>query len=138
MARRKREVTIADELVDELLKNYREPADLLGESGIIQQLTQRLVERALAGELTVRLSSRPKPTTCSQSQLQGKAMRLSPPAVAIVATATLKRLSSPDMESWNWTFLETAMGSLNQFWCPNMLVGSPDSTKRFWRCMPVA
>jgi transposase-like protein len=59
MARRKREVTIADELVDELLKNYREPADLLGESGIIQQLTQRLVERALAGELTYHLQSEP-------------------------------------------------------------------------------
>jgi hypothetical protein len=92
MARRKREVTIADELVDELLKNYREPADLLAESGIIQQLPQGLVERALAGELTVRLISRPKPTTYSQSQLQGKAMRLSPPPVSIVATATLKRL----------------------------------------------
>ena len=45
-------MTIPDELVDELLKDYREPADLLGESGIIQQMTQRLVERALAGELT--------------------------------------------------------------------------------------
>jgi putative transposase len=44
MARRKREVTIADELVDQLLKDYREPEDLLGESGIIEQLTQRLVE----------------------------------------------------------------------------------------------
>ena len=52
MPRRRRDVTIPDELVDELLKDYREPADLLGESGIIQQMTQRLVERALAGELT--------------------------------------------------------------------------------------
>ena len=52
MPRRRRDVSIPDELVDELLKDYREPADLLGESGIIQQLTQRLVERALAGELT--------------------------------------------------------------------------------------
>jgi putative transposase len=52
MPRCRRDVTIPDELVDELLKDYREPADLLGESGIIQQMTQRLVERALAGELT--------------------------------------------------------------------------------------
>ena len=40
MPRRRRDVSIPDELVDELLKNYREPGDLLGESGIIQQLTQ--------------------------------------------------------------------------------------------------
>ena len=57
MSRRKREVSIADELVDELLKDYRKPADLLGESGLIQQITQRLVERALAGELTHHLKS---------------------------------------------------------------------------------
>jgi hypothetical protein len=40
MPRRRRDVSIPDELVDELLKDYREPGDLLGESGIIQQLTQ--------------------------------------------------------------------------------------------------
>jgi hypothetical protein len=36
MSRRKREVSIADELVDELLKDYRKPADLLRESGLIR------------------------------------------------------------------------------------------------------
>ena len=40
------------ELLDELLKDYKKPEDLLGEQGLLQQLTKALVERALTGELT--------------------------------------------------------------------------------------
>jgi putative transposase len=40
------------ELLDELLKDYKKPDDLLGEQGLLQQLTKALVERALNGELT--------------------------------------------------------------------------------------
>jgi putative transposase len=40
------------ELLDELLKDYQKPDDLLGQDGILQQLTKALVERALQGELT--------------------------------------------------------------------------------------
>ena len=40
------------ELLDELLKDYKQPDDLLGEQGLLQQLTKALVERALQGELT--------------------------------------------------------------------------------------
>src|SRR6201986_3669702 len=43
---------IRPELLDELLKDYRKPDDLLGQDGLIQQLTKSLVERALQGELT--------------------------------------------------------------------------------------
>jgi len=38
-------------LLDELLKGYEKPEDLLGEEGIIQELTKRLLERALEGEM---------------------------------------------------------------------------------------
>jgi len=44
-------VAIRDELLDELLKGYEKPEDLLGEEGIIQELTRRLLERALEGEM---------------------------------------------------------------------------------------
>jgi len=44
-------VAIRDELLDELLKGYERPEDLLGEEGIIQELTKRLLERALEGEM---------------------------------------------------------------------------------------
>ena len=44
-------MAIRDELLDELLKGYEKPEDLLGEEGIIQELTRRLLERALEGEM---------------------------------------------------------------------------------------
>ena len=40
------------ELLDELMKNYKKPEDLLGENGIFKQLKKALLERALNGELT--------------------------------------------------------------------------------------
>jgi len=43
---------ITPELLDELLKDYNKPDDLLGEDGLLYQLTKALVERALNGELT--------------------------------------------------------------------------------------
>src|SRR3989344_396566 len=42
----------ATQLLDELLKDYQKPADILGESGLLKQLTQAVVERALDAELT--------------------------------------------------------------------------------------
>jgi Transposase and inactivated derivatives len=44
--------TIPDELIDALLVNYENPDDLLGKNGILEQLTKRVVERALAAEMT--------------------------------------------------------------------------------------
>src|ERR1700690_3437329 len=42
-----------DELIDELIGRHGlSPAAILGQSGLVAQLTKRVVERALAGELT--------------------------------------------------------------------------------------
>jgi putative transposase len=43
---------LKQELVDELLKDYQKPEDLIGESGLLKQLTKALIERALKSELT--------------------------------------------------------------------------------------
>jgi putative transposase len=43
------------ELVEELLKGYQKPEDLIGESGLLKQLTKALIERALKSELTQHL-----------------------------------------------------------------------------------
>jgi hypothetical protein len=40
------------ELLDVLLKDYKNPNDLLGETGCSSSLPKALVERALNGELT--------------------------------------------------------------------------------------
>src|SRR5271170_5852840 len=43
---------INKELIDELLKNYQKPEDVIGENGLLKQLTKALLERAMAAELT--------------------------------------------------------------------------------------
>ena len=43
---------IKKELLDELIKDYKKPEDLIGETGLLKQLTKALMERALGAELT--------------------------------------------------------------------------------------
>jgi putative transposase len=46
---------LSDELVDELLAGARTPEEITGPDGLLQRLTKRLVERAMAAELTEHL-----------------------------------------------------------------------------------
>lgn len=46
---------IRDDLIDELLKGYEKPEDIIGESGLLKQLTKAILERALESELTHKL-----------------------------------------------------------------------------------
>jgi putative transposase len=39
-------------LADSLLTNYKKPEDLIGENGLLKQLTKMLVERALETDMT--------------------------------------------------------------------------------------
>jgi transposase-like protein len=48
-----------DALLDELLKDYTDPKDILGEHGLLKQLTKRVMERALDAELTAHLGYAP-------------------------------------------------------------------------------
>ena len=48
-------MTIDNELIDRLLKDYKKPEDLIGEQGLLKQLTKAIVERALQAELTTHL-----------------------------------------------------------------------------------
>ena len=43
------------ELIDKLLEDYKKPEDIVGENGLLKQLTKALVERALQAELTTHL-----------------------------------------------------------------------------------
>jgi putative transposase len=43
---------IKPDLVDELLKGYEKPEDIIGENGLLKRLTKALLERALNAELT--------------------------------------------------------------------------------------
>ena len=44
-----------DELLDELLKDYRQPSDLTGPDGLLTELKKRLINRVLESELTTHL-----------------------------------------------------------------------------------
>ncbi|MFA6164874.1 MAG: IS256 family transposase [Methylobacter sp.] len=48
-------MTLSNELIDSLLADYKKPEDLIGEHGILKQLTKRLMERALEVELAEHL-----------------------------------------------------------------------------------
>jgi len=48
-----------DTLIDELLKDGHDPKDILGQNGLLKQLTKRLIERTLQAELTDHLGYEP-------------------------------------------------------------------------------
>jgi putative transposase len=48
-------MAITDEMLNELLKEYQKPEDLIGQNGLLKQLQKRLLEKALGGELTAHL-----------------------------------------------------------------------------------
>ena len=47
---------VPKESVDSLLADYRKPEDLIGENGLLKQLTKLLVEKALEAEMADHLS----------------------------------------------------------------------------------
>src|SRR5437588_8052330 len=48
-------MTIRRELIDELLKDYDKPQDILAEDGLLKQLTKAVIERCLETELDAHL-----------------------------------------------------------------------------------
>src|SRR6202051_1970112 len=48
-------MAIDAKLIDKLLVDYEKPEDIIGENGLLKQLTKALVERALQAELTTHL-----------------------------------------------------------------------------------
>jgi transposase-like protein len=57
MAQKKKETNRVDDLLDEMLADCQSPEEILGESGLLKQLSQRLIERALVGELNHHLKT---------------------------------------------------------------------------------
>ncbi len=57
-------MTVSNELIDSLLADYKKPEDLIGEHGLLKQLTRKLVERALEAEMAEHLGhARNEPVT---------------------------------------------------------------------------
>ena len=48
-------MAIDPKVIDELLAGYEKPEDIIGENGLLKQLTKALVERCLEGEMNTHL-----------------------------------------------------------------------------------
>jgi putative transposase len=44
-------MTIDNQLIDDLLKDYKKPEDIIGENGLLKQLTKAILERAMQAEM---------------------------------------------------------------------------------------
>jgi len=68
---------IPDELVDQLLKGYSKPEDLLGPGGLIKQLMGKLISRAMDAELTHHLGYErgQEPTETPGNRRNGKSRK---------------------------------------------------------------
>jgi transposase-like protein len=51
---------INTDVLDELIKDYKNPEDLIGEDGLLKQLTKALIERAMHAEMTHQLGYLPQ------------------------------------------------------------------------------
>jgi putative transposase len=45
-------MAITEDVLDQLIADYKKPEDLIGENGLLKQLTKRLLERAMQAEMT--------------------------------------------------------------------------------------
>lgn len=59
-------MSISNEILDELIKDYKNPEDLIGEKGLLKQLTKRLVERAMEAELSNHLGYKKNKSSSSK------------------------------------------------------------------------
>src|SRR6516225_6504567 len=91
-------------LLDELLKDYTDPQDILGEHGLLKRLTKRVVERVLEAELTAHLGYAPhvRHGTEKQNARNGKGQKTVQTdtgpldlVVRVTATGVLRRSSCP-------------------------------------------
>jgi len=73
-------MAIDKKLIEQLLTDYQKPEDIIGENGLLKQLTKAILERALQAELTEHLgyekhgpAGHPRATraTGKQKTLQG-------------------------------------------------------------------
>lgn len=55
---------IKKEILDELIKDYKNPEDLLGENGLLKKLTKALLERAMEAELKHELGFEKNDKSC--------------------------------------------------------------------------
>ncbi len=91
---------ISDKLIDQLLDGCDSPEDILGEAGLLKQLTKKVAERALEAEMEAHLGYGPNEVAGNNSGTPATAKRrktFAAPTVMLssifpaIATAALTR-----------------------------------------------
>jgi len=62
--------SLPTDLIDNLLADYKKPEDLIGEHGLLKQLTKALLERALQAEIAEHLGHDKHETVTNPSNRQ--------------------------------------------------------------------
>jgi putative transposase len=114
-------MTFRSELIDELLKDYSSPEDLMGEGGIFKQLTKALVERCLSAELDHHLTA--------EKGLMSVAPR-------IAAMVRAKKRSKVSLAKPRSASPETVTGPLPPISLRRARLALRALMARFCRCMP--
>lgn len=68
-------LNLSPEVLDSILKDYKNPEDLMGENGILKQLTKALVERCLNAEIEYQLKNEPELAEAKSSRESSKNRR---------------------------------------------------------------
>ena len=110
------EKEIRKELLDELIKDYEKPEDLIGETGLLKKLTKALMERALGAELTHHLGYKKHDPAGYNS-------------------GNSRNGSTPNSARCWWRHRETATGASSRKSCKSTRRALMASMRRFCRCM---
>jgi putative transposase len=68
-------MTFRPELIDEILQDYKNPEDLMGEGGIFKQLTKALVERCLNAEMDTHLQEQQAEEPQAKNRRNGRSKK---------------------------------------------------------------
>jgi hypothetical protein len=115
--------TKTDALVDDLLQGCESPEEILGEHGLLKGLTKRLVERALAAELTTIWGMRLMPARLRNQTMLGMAV--------------VRRRYRPSKVRSTWRCREIGRARVNRPWSRNGSGGLRGLMATCWPSMPM-
>ena len=118
-------MTITNELIDSLLADYKKPEDLIGENGLLKQLTKRLVERALEAEMAQHLGHAKNESVTSIP-------------VGTLETAKARRRSRANLANCRSKFPAIVMPVSSRKSSPSTKPAGLVLTRRFCPCTPEA
>lgn len=95
-------------LLDNLLQDSSNPQDILGEHGLLQQLTKRLVERTLEAELTAHLGYAPHEREGNDEYVPWKKRRLSCVAQSLAQRTSASGAKRNNLRSYRETQLSAS------------------------------